>query len=1067
MPASSPPPVRPPAHPTARAPVNVVYDEEEEEEEWDEEEEEEMQEDLDDGTDQADDDEHGDSEYEEEEGEGEADDEANLATYAFEYSPWKCEALQRMTITAMYASQRAIAVGTATGDILMLAADGSAELNTPSRLRKHDASICDICIDEECEYVGCVSEDGVVSIESVSGGDYFHESFSRPLRAISLHPRYKSQDDKPFVCGGKEGKLIYCSRGFFFGSRKSTTIDEKDGDIYCVRWHENCIAWATSNSIVLANAKTKKVFFRQPRTSDACRGDLYRCNMFWESETRLVVGWGNQVFQIDVTMSHFGMESSAQLFYYFRLDKPKVPLSLLGLCPYDNANPGNFMAVLSPDLNGYVPEVEVALIERTLGEPKFSDQLAISEASKRALSLSYLCIMSSNFTDDLETSSYLLAIPGGNNIRIRRVNDDDRMRFLIDAKKYHEAYQFICERPTTVTVFTKREVGRMYLSWLYRATKYKELAERLPVVLKDDPEAPSQWQGWIEKFLKDSRGHVILPYVPNKKQNALSPTVYELLLNDVLYHSVPEFKRYISSFEGLYDPRPVCNAANLRLRKVRLEQTNADKNELKVLAECVGLLYEKQGNHHEAFKSLKEIQESTELFDFIHRHHLEQDAADSLSFLYSKNREYTLALLITAAANPESDHGPLAPTQVMKRIRGNSAFQWEYYCRLAQLLDPIRAPKSAGRAVPLPLIDRVNPAKLARESEDSERQAARLMNVVVENLTDLVHLCIDNEPQEFNQFLRAFQDQVDVSDTLRVCMEHGMYEEAAFLQAKRGDFAKALEMLVVRRMSVPKAVNFIRDWADSAGPEELFATLVKTALEVDSQLEGRQGLKFYKHKTSERDTWQSLASAYDVDKQTLMSYNNVVSDAASVPQPVRIPVNLIAALLAAVADTRDVAGIDPIYLIRQLPHNCHIPNLADRLTKIAASKKSHSRLMETIIDVLNGDIHDAQVNKTRVSMAAVRVTSHRQPCSGCGELLAVTKGDVVTYRCGHMMHCHCALQALCDRGAIRLPAQLTQQLDPSAFVKSANEFFRRRGATIQPTGRFETGFPFCTECSAR
>jgi hypothetical protein len=146
----------------------------------------------------------------------------------------------------MYALRRAFAVGRGTGDMLMLVSDGSAEVNRRNRLRTHTQR-CDL----RHLHRRVVRERGWCSIESVSDGDYFRESFSRPLRAISLHPRYNSQNDKPFVCGGTDDKLRCCSHGCFLGESKSTTIDENDNGVFCVRWHGNCMAWATSNRIVL------------------------------------------------------------------------------------------------------------------------------------------------------------------------------------------------------------------------------------------------------------------------------------------------------------------------------------------------------------------------------------------------------------------------------------------------------------------------------------------------------------------------------------------------------------------------------------------------------------------------------------------------------------------------------------------------------------------------------------------------------------------------------------------------------------------------------------------------
>jgi hypothetical protein len=200
-----------------------------------------------------------------------------------------------------------------------------------------------------------VREDGVVSIESLSGGDYFHGTHSRPLRAISLHPRYKSQDDKPFVCRGREGKLFTAveaaSQPQAYDGRRYRACQREDEGVFQAAAHVPCLSRGLVSLLLgIGNSPGG--------------------------------GLGNQVFQIDVTTSRFGMGSSAQFLHYFCPDKPKKPLSLLGLCSYYRTS----MAVLSPDLSGYVPEVEVALVERTLGEQKVSDELVVRarRASRRS-----------------------------------------------------------------------------------------------------------------------------------------------------------------------------------------------------------------------------------------------------------------------------------------------------------------------------------------------------------------------------------------------------------------------------------------------------------------------------------------------------------------------------------------------------------------------------------------------------------------------------------------------------------------------------------------------------------
>jgi len=1007
------------------------------------------------------------AEEEEEEFEEEEEEEAgpSLDTYFFEYEPWKVDAIKDCTVTAMCASDRAVAVGTSTGEIFLLSADGTCELGIGKRLKGHETAIKDICVDEGCDFVGTVSEGGWVAIESTTSKDYYHQNFERPLQTLSLHPQYKSHDDKPFVCAGFEGKVILSNRGFLFGTRKTTVLDEKDGRIFATRWSPNghTLAWASDHSLVLASTRAGKkgVFWREPRTTDALRADLFHCNMFWESETRLTVGWGCQVFVINVRESAFST-ASAEVLYYFKTDPQ---LSLCCLQPYDASR---FAAILTPNRDGWVPTVQVCVMERTLGNMLSEDQLGLK--NNRAALASQFQFVQTKDDRGPEYAVYLLVFPSGDNVRIRRVNDDDRLELLLREQHHEAAYEFIVNPAHVITRRTREDVGRLYLEALAKQQDFNKLAKVLPEVVGTDERAPRKWEDWINRFLAADQGLAILPHVPRQSRDrpnrgpsvALPPEVYEVLLKYCLERSLESFKHYIAVFKGLYNAKPVCNVANLRLKSLRAQQRTDARHQASVaiLGECVGLLLEEQKRFDEAFMILKDIRGSHEMFAFIQRHHLEKEAFDQLTFLYGKSPKHAMSLIVDAAADPTSDQGPLAPTRVLAKIRANPTFQWDYFCYIARLLDPQLAPARAASLPTLPSFSG-KPVGSRPDVEEMERQTGRLKTIVSEHIMELAQRCIDYSPEDLRGFLSEFGDCGDQTELLKLCLEHGMYEEAAKLQARTGNKQDALTMLIRKLKSVPKAITFIKEHDD----EDLFPTLVATALEVDQELEGRQSLKHFSHRTRDRDTWASIASRYDVDLGKLMTYNGVVGEASSVPNPVKVPINLLEALLAAAADSQNIDGVDPIYLIRQLPANSHIPNLAERLTRIAASKKSHSRLMETIISVLNGDIHAAHAAKIRNARRAVRVVSHRHPCVRCGGNLAATKSNVVTYRCGHMMHCRCAIEAMTDAGAVRLPAE--QSSDPVALERLSNDFFRGGGVSLTPLSRFDGGFPYCTQCGAR
>ena len=108
--------------------------------------------------------------------------------------------------------------------------------------RPHGASITDIKIDEESDFVATASMEGRVVIRSTTSPEIYAFDQKRPVRAVALEPNFAKKSTKAFVCGGLAGTLVMYEKGWL--GHKETVLHSGEGPIWAIQWRGNLIAWA-------------------------------------------------------------------------------------------------------------------------------------------------------------------------------------------------------------------------------------------------------------------------------------------------------------------------------------------------------------------------------------------------------------------------------------------------------------------------------------------------------------------------------------------------------------------------------------------------------------------------------------------------------------------------------------------------------------------------------------------------------------------------------------------------------------------------------------------------------
>lgn len=145
--------------------------------------------------------------------------------------------LQTDVISCLAVSDRFIAIGTHQGAVHLMDMIG-----TPiKQLKSHSASIHQIDIDNNEEYVGTASADGNTIVSSLYTSEQTIVNFKRPVTGIALEPDYSKKATRQFLSGGKSGQLILNGKGWFGNSQ---TILDSCGTIFSLAWRGNYVVYS-------------------------------------------------------------------------------------------------------------------------------------------------------------------------------------------------------------------------------------------------------------------------------------------------------------------------------------------------------------------------------------------------------------------------------------------------------------------------------------------------------------------------------------------------------------------------------------------------------------------------------------------------------------------------------------------------------------------------------------------------------------------------------------------------------------------------------------------------------
>lgn len=684
----------------------------------------------------------------------------------------------------------------------------------------HQATVTDISIDLAGEYVGSCSSDGSVTIRGVFSDEMVHHEYSRPLMAISIEPDYSKSEKREVVIGGKDEKLILITKGWFGLSTKDVVLGEKQGTIYAIRWKNTLIAWADALGVRVYDTLTKQVITFIDRPPGSVRPDLYSCQLVWENDRTLIIGWANFVKIAEVRERPRGDSNSISSRYLvithqFRLQEFFVS----GIAPFRQD-----LAVLGytePSSSNPDPEPPALYIMDRKGEEISSDAIPLREFSEwRAsdfklanLNLPLDPLVLAKNPDAIDWLSYIVSPKDIVSAQTRDL--DDHLAWLIARNHHDKALEEIKLKPGRARrpEHTITRIGEMYLEHLLRNNDIDLAAAECPHILGKSKEL---WQQWIVKFERVRKLRTIASRVPTSDP-ALDFLYYEMILNDFLQNDPDGLLQTLNAWpSSIYRLVAIITGIKDKLK------TSQSRQEQVTLCKALTKLYIENKQFDEALDLCARL--DMDVVEFIQTHGLQnfKHIGDQILTIVGPNPEKAIDLFV-------------ANTHL---IRVDFVVQ-----KLLSYVPPSLSGSSAPTVTPgmtqLQQAQMNAAAEAARRSEGRRLTWLYLHKLSEKNNRDEGNEFYDLQLQLYAEFdsegfpnLKKFLTKSSAYNynlALEICRSKGLYQEMAVLYDRIGNTQEALTLLIDRVGDVTQAIEFVTKKSEK-GESELWDELISKSI---------------------------------------------------------------------------------------------------------------------------------------------------------------------------------------------------------------------------------------------
>ena len=700
--------------------------------------------------------------------------------------------LEKDAASCMVLHEKYLALGTHYGTVYQMDFYG----NETACFTAHTGTVTELSIDTTGEWLASCSTDGTVVVQSLTSPERQVTAFNRPVTALAIDPGYAHRSSRQYCIGNKGGQVIMCSRGFM-GRRKEAVLHQGEGTVHALRWRGPLIAWCSDRSTQVYDTVSGQrigVIQHPPRMPPP---DMYRCCLCWESESSLVVAVGASIKIARIKQRALGDGAAAGAGSSGGGISFGGGFGTSGIgSSGNNEGEARMLCVeithsleLEFNICGIAPFEEKSLVVFAYPDDdrngrRQKPELRTVTRSGEELSTDGLPIKNfekyraMDYRLDYLPAEWLFFLVAPSEIIVAKPRDlDDHVAWLVQQGRYREALAAAREGAAQLHTHSVTAIGEQYLEHLLTAEHDAEAAARLcPSVLGRDAEL---WQKWIIRFHQLGQLRALTPVVPVSAPR-LSDTIYALVLNQ---HLCDDHKLFLATLQqwppDIYDANGIITAV---CRKVREHPDDRD------LLHALALLYTHKGQYADTLSVYLRLREGP-VFRLIVEHDLFGAVADKLVALLAFDEAEAVRMLVAHV-----DRMPVA--QVVAQLAGHPRYQLAYLHALFE------------------------------KDHSLGSEYHRL----------LVDLYATYDPPRLLPFLKQ-SNAYSLEEALKVCEQHRLYPEMAFVLQRMGSTHEALALIVNRVGDIRMAVDFVQAQNDPDLVEELVTEALRRPEHISALLE--------------------------------------------------------------------------------------------------------------------------------------------------------------------------------------------------------------------------------------
>mmetsp|Transcript_45573 Transcript_45573/g.117796 ORF Transcript_45573/g.117796 Transcript_45573/m.117796 type:complete len:1023 (-) Transcript_45573:1984-5052(-) len=449
---------------------------------------------------------------------------------------------QAQVYTAIFASDKVLALGTSVGSVLVMDYDGNIVREFPSA---HKSEVHFVAVDSTDEFVSSGGSEGVVVVHTLYGraSESMRVSIAPGIAVLSFafDPSFSKKSAKPFLAGTAGGDLFQYKKAFFGSKGSLAKLITGEGAVWKVLWRDTIVAFASEKAVKVLDIQSGEKISSLSRPSDAPPSFIAQPSIAWgQGSKSILVSWGVCVYVLEIvsvnkneTLEHVRRCHALASF------KLPNPISAISRC-------SDMIVVMSQTFADSKPKAKVSSDSVLVAV----DVLALNMKGEETMRAR---VASSTGTDDVlqnkytitsaPDGSYVFFIRDASVLRVKERNQTDRCRWLLAEGKLRKAEALVVELWHRASSNLSTEEHSRHDDWssissrdlyefacilllkLLEAKKYGRVIDLLPTFCGD---TEKRWEKWISVIT--SQHEDMLPLIideafPSRLAKSRTPTI--------------------------------------------------------------------------------------------------------------------------------------------------------------------------------------------------------------------------------------------------------------------------------------------------------------------------------------------------------------------------------------------------------------------------------------------------------------------------------------------------------------------------------------------------------------